>query len=284
MKTKLDYFDNLLLDSIKHKSHRCERFPHHLYYSDEYAERIKEYFDNANPRINSLEVNVDKKYGNIPICAFGSSGRLCYLDFLNRFKEGKVKSITFELPIENDHTKSDANTKMDAVDLENGVYYECKCQEVRHKSKDGLKASYKEYSNLFNEIGIKNYLPNDKKGCLQFRVSELGIKLDGDPIYTKLHFDVKQLICHIIALANIKDGKKKKLNYVIYKPNQKLIDKKRYARKLYEELDIECKAIFAENTKIRKFCKSNGIELNHEPEYVFIETIYDFNYLETKWK
>lgn len=81
METKLDYFDNLILGSIKYQNHRCKRFPNHLYYADEYADGIKQYFDNTNPKIISFEVEIDKQFGNIPICAFASSGRLCYLDF-----------------------------------------------------------------------------------------------------------------------------------------------------------------------------------------------------------
>lgn len=283
MKEKLDYFDNLILDSVDYKGHRCKRFPNHLYYADEYADAIKDYFDNADPKIISFETNLSEEYNNIPICAFASSGRLCYLDFRNRLKENKVGRIIFEMPLHNDHTKSTRPTKMDAVDLDNNVYYECKCQEIRGKNKDGLRVSYRGCSKLFNKIGIEHYEEDTPDGYLSFRMSELGIILNDDPLYTNLHFDVKQLICHIIALANKKDGKKKTLQYVIYKPKQESIDENRYAKALYQELDTEIEVIFKKGTKIDKFCDDKNINLV-KPEYVYINTIKDFNYLETKWK
>lgn len=279
-KEKLDYFDKLIEQSVQYKGNRCKRFPNHLYFKDEYADLIKDYFNSCDPQVVSYEVNVNEKYGNIPICAFASSGRLCYLDFINRLADKRINSLRFEMPLENDHTDSNADTKMDAVDLINNVYYECKCQEIRNKSKGGLKTSYKKCSKLFNEIGIEHFLNKESDEYLSFRMSELGVTLNKDPLYTNLHFDVKQLICHIIALANIKDDKEKTLQYVIYKPKQELIDRNGYARRLYKELDEEIAAIFADGTKIKAFCKKHNIVLK-KPEYVFIETIDDFNYYET---
>ena len=186
------------------------------------------------------------------------------------------------MPLDNDHTKSTAQTKMDAVDLDTNTFYECKCQEIRDKNKGGIKASYREYSKLFNDIGIQHY-GRISKGCLTFRMSELGIILEKNPLYTKLHFDIKQLICHIIALAHLGGSKKKTLQYIIYKPNQTLIDNNGYARRLYADLDKEIDAIFAKGTKIDLLCKKHNIVLK-KPDYVYIETIDDFNYLTTKWK
>ena len=252
------------------------------YYDDEYAEPIKKYFKN-NGTI-SYEINRNNRWHCTPICSLASSGRLCYLDFKNK------ANVKFEVAIENDLHNS-RPTKMDVV-IGGDEYYECKCQEIVGKSHSGLSKKYLE-SNLFNSFGVKKYTFDNekikdeeskekkKRLVLAFKVSELNIQIKGNPDYRKLHFDLKQLMCHLIAIANENKEKPIVLKYVFYVPSKKkdLINNYKNVKTLYEELDEEINAIWKEDTAIKEFCNDNHITLEY-PEKKPIDEINDFNYLE----
>lgn len=250
------------------------------YYENEYADLIKDYFDNHNPKIESYEANYSSRYKCTPICAFASSGRLCYLFF-------RPKGATFETPLYND-LKQSAPTKMDAV--LGTTNYECKCQEILSTSHEPLREAYLE-SELFKEFGVKNIQRKqvikknkrtgkvEKYNVLMFNTDQLNIHLPKEIDYSKLHFDLKQLICHLIALANNNGGKSVKLEYVFFTPNKDIILKYKTVKKLYETLKQEITAIFSNKSSITKFALKHNISIGL-PKYVEIGTIDDFNYKE----
>ena len=206
-----------------------------------------------------------------------SSGRLCYLYF-------QPKGASFETEYPNDLNAS-RPTKMDAVVGNENI--ECKCQEIVAKSHTPLREKYLQ-SHLFGELGVENYemkqVPqkDDATGettlvnVLTFSCKELGIGLDED--YAHLHFDLKQLICHLIALANRKDKKQEvALKYVFFTPNKEVIARYPKITQLYEDLRCEIKAIFASDTRIMAFAKKHRIVIDTSRfEFVEIKDVRDF--------
>jgi hypothetical protein len=278
MDTKSE-FDLAISESLLYRDHLNTKRNDGKYYDDSYAEPIKKYFkDNG---IESYEVNYSKRYKCTSICAFASSGRLCFLYF-------KPQNADFETAILNDLSNS-RPTKMDAViGNEN---YECKCQEIVAKSHTPLSVKYLE-SALFKEMGVKNYSVKtieetdnetgkvSSREVLVFDVNELNIKLKGKNNYSNLHFDLKQLICHLIAIAN--NNKKKlptKLKYIFFTPNNEVISRYIKVKKLYCELREEIQAILNEESSISKFAKDHNITLEiNDSSFVQMKDVDDFVY------
>ena len=271
-------FDEAIKNSLKYTGHPNTKRKDNKYYDDAYAEVIKKDFGDE---VVSYETNYNSRLGCTPICAYASSGRLCYLYF-------KPKNAEFEKPLYNDLNNS-YPTKMDAViGIDN---YECKCQEIVGASHTALRDTYLK-SDLFKELvgDLSNIkiVPeeideesgqNKKKLC--FNVSKLNIKLAGDPDYAHLHFDLKQLICHLIAIANNNHMEKRTLTYVFFQPNEKEIEKHEKVKTLYEDLKKEIKAIFKKDTAIYKFADDHNITPK-ECKFVSIDSpeVEDFVYKE----
>ena len=116
-------FDLAIRDSItcEYKEHLNKYRSDNKYYDEDYAILIRKYFKNKG--FESYELRHNSRYKCTPICAFASSGRLCYLHF------AKKEEISFEVELKNDLPNNNHPTKMDAV--KGDTNYECKCQEIR---------------------------------------------------------------------------------------------------------------------------------------------------------
>ena len=282
--TKKEYREKLI-SSVPYKDHRNLNRPDLYYYEDNYAVLIREYFKERG--IKSLELNYSSRSKTISICSFISSGRLCYNYFRQKFESGEMKSLEFELPLENDlPTAKEFPTKMDAADPLNGKYYECKCDEITSEKHDYLSVSYRYNSALFkdfkiNETKIEDYSYTDREGHLhnviKFPASELvdfGELSVKKPkyktcCYNELHFDLKQLICHLIALARVNGHKD--LIYVIFVPAEGVCG--------FSSVVLEEMTQIKKSRKIIDYCNKHDISLNWE--FVPILDVEDINYLET---
>lgn len=278
METK-DEFDLAISESLKYHDRFNAKRNDNKYYDDYYAEPIKKDFEDNG--VESYEVNYSKRYKCTSICAFASSGRLCYLYF-------KPQNAKFEVALFNDLSNS-RPTKMDAVI--GNVNYECKCQEIVAKSNSPLSIKYLE-SELFREMGVKNYTvktikEKDKetgkisiKKVLVFDIDELNIKLKGRNNYSNLHFDLKQLICHLIAIANNnEDNLPIKLKYIFFTPNSEVISKYKKVEELYRELKTEIQAILEKESTIKKFAENHNISIEiDDSSFVQIREVDDFIY------
>lgn len=277
----MNEFDTAIRNSIEFKDerHLNKKRDDQKYYDEKYADPIKKYFDEKE--IDSLEINYNSRYKCTSICAFASSARLCYLYF-------KPQGATFEKPLYNG-LKNSRPTKMDAVI--GNKNYECKCQEIVSKSHTPLSKRYIDLiDTMFKEFGVKEYTVNAKtyedqktnktitRYEISFKVSELNIKLQNDPYYNHLHFDLKQLICHLLAIANEYKGNDSCLQYVFFTPSKSEMENEKI-KKLYAELKEEMEAIFDSNSKISLFAKNHNINIPR-PIFVPIDTIDDFNYKE----
>lgn len=274
-------FELAIKESIKYNyDHLNQERNDGKYYENEYADLIKAFFENHNPKIDSYETNYSSRYKCISICAFASSGRLCYLFF-------RPQGANFEVPLYNDLNNL-VPTKMDAVIGKTN--YECKCQEIVSASHEPLRGAYLD-SALFKEFGVKtieaeliikkNKETNktEKYYVLKFNIEELNIHLPKSKDYSKLHFDLKQLICHLIAIANNNPNGNQELEYVFFTPNKDVIRKYKKVGSLYYTLEQEISAIFAKDSSISKFALKHHIKLK-SPRFIEIGSIEDFNYIE----
>lgn len=231
-----------------------------------YKEDYKKYFVKVYDIKHSKELTFNKKSKTSPICSIASSGRLCALYFHN-IKNKKPVSFEEGLCLDIKYAKAWLDAK------EGNTYYECKCQEILGRSHDLLSENYLN-SNLFKDL-INGYKEEDikiieklvdgkTKKFIIFDVKLLGIELDAykrtKGNYNNFHFDIKQLICHLIALAKAnQEGKKKilQLQYVFFVPKNY---KGGTFKDVYDRLDNEIDKI-KDSKKIKKFCENHNIEL-----------------------
>ena len=104
---------------------------------------------------------------------------------------------------------------------------------------------------------------------LFFDFEELGIDLDCK--YYETQIDVKQLICHILALANRVEKTKRAqhLQYIIFVP-----DNYKEMKDIYDSLIHEIDMIFVRENNLTKFGERHNIIIEH-PRFVKIGDIYD---------
>ena len=258
------------------------------YYDDEYAKPIISFF--AKRGTESFEVRFNPKSKCTPICAFASSARLCYLYL------GEDNSLDYEVPLDNDLRSSSVPTKMDAK--KGNEYYECKCQEIVGASHTPFSPQYLDsplFQSLFEDFNVQKgfisigtkEIPDKKTGktrtvkYLKFDVKELKIDYGKAKDYAHLHFDLKQLICHLIALANNKDAQEKAvLQYIFFTPNEESINKYSKVKRLYTILEKELNAILANETSVSKFAKKHKIEICYK--CVELKMVNDF-ISESRW-
>ena len=261
------------------------------YYDDEYANQIKNREFYKKKRFKSFELNPNPRYKCTPICAFASSARLCYLYL------GEDNSLNYEVPLDNDLRSSSVPTKMDAK--KGIINYECKCQEIVDSSHTPFSPQYLDsplFQSLFEDFNVQKgfisivtkEIPDKKTGktrtvkYLKFDVKELKIDYGKAKDYAHLHFDLKQLICHLIALANNKDAQEKAvLQYIFFTPNEESINKYSKVKRLYTILEKELNAILSNGTSVSKFAEKHKIEICYER--VELKKVKDFIY-ESLWK
>ncbi len=147
--------------------------------------------------------------------------------------------------------------------------------------------SYKEKSKLFKEFSVEKFeiiqksSKESQQKYIQFPISELGVKGIKDVSYNKLKFDLKKLICHLIALANNDKETQKTLQYLFFTPSNAAIEKNKVLKNLYDVLKQEITALWNAD-KIKSFCKHHNINLV-EPKYIEINSIEDKVYPNVKW-
>lgn len=232
-----------------------------FYYDNSYAVKIYSYF--VKRGFNSKELWFKNGSKNIPMCSISSSARLCLLYFLKNHKDENFL-LEQSYPIyKNDNNTVLTQAHPDAI-LKN-TYYECKAQEVVKGENEKLKASY---SNLdcFKELVDVNSI-RKVKDELDFDMTSLGVNIKKK--YYDLKLDVKQLICHLLAIAGetTKTNEKWVLKYLIFRPSRRFDED---VKEIYKELDYEFESILNSNT-IKEFCKKYHISI--EKEYVYIDDL-----------
>ena len=157
--------------------------------------------------------------------------------------------------------------QLDAFDDSKGIYYECKCHEIFDKHQK-LRKSYQ--NRLSEWFGIHGQIKDEE---IELSLQNFGIdacKSDDNSIY-ELHFDMKQLICHLVGLEKNGGGK---LQYIFFTPSEKLIKENNWCLELYKELHTEIQLIW-NRPVIKGMINKANITLC-EPLKIEIQNIDDF--------
>ena len=264
MSKKLDCFIKEIKDSLPFNGFEPNiigKEKNKYYFSNkDYGNKLKEVFDKRG--IKSKEfVLVKGQTDYYKICSVSSSARLCFLYFQDE------KNIEFECHLPNP-TGSGNPAQPDAK--LGSIYYECKCQEIVDGEGEMLDVSYVKLLNEY--FGIEKSKINIFEGKISAHLSDL--KVDFEEDYDKTHFNVKQLITHLIAIANKHSNSNRdevvKLQYIFFTPVKS--KQSEDTKKTYEELNKEIDAIwesdmiafFKENFKHIELCKPKFISVDNE--------------------
>ncbi len=248
-----DEFKKLIIDIGNYK----------FYYDNSYSEIISHYFFKRG--FVSKELSFKNESKHKPICSISSSARLCLLYFLEKCKDDNFM-LEQSFPIMKKNGSMLTNAHPDSI-VKN-AYYECKTQEIVEGENERLRKSYLESALYFDELFEDISMISIKNGCLEFNMHALGVNLNKQ--YYEMKLNIKQLICHLLALANktFESKIKWELKYLIFRPS------KRYDKEvvdIYNELDDEIDLLFNNPNKITKFCKEHSIEI--KSEYVYIDEL-----------
>lgn len=199
-----------------------------------------------------------------PKCRCAASSSLFTLLYASDFKRSnQSKKIKIEEKAFSNSDRKNLPDILKEIGIPNydmvigNTRYECKCHEIfDYHKKLKMSTKYKKALKKYFE-----FTPSEiKDGGYIFSREEIGI--------TGLkhsHFDIKQLICHLLGLRAIQSlntsEKDIKLQYIFFRP-----ESEKY-KKIYSELEEEIK-IISNSEGIKKL--SEGIGLSFE--YITIET------------
>ena len=265
--TKMQRFNEAMKNSLDNQESVIEISPDSkkYYYEDDYSLPIQSYY--AKKGWKSREFKYKNGVNHLPICSVSSSARLCFLYFMNKYHEdGFLLEQNYAFYKKDGRLHAIAHPDANVGD----TYFECKSQEIVNGEKERLLVAYLDAKNieeLFNDISKVEI----KDGYLDFYMKELGINIDKK--YDELQFNVKQLICHLLAIAeyNRRNNKETTLQYLIFVP--KSLDG---LDDIYNPLKEEIKKIFEEDNNILSFAKNHHIKLPSPKEFISIDKIDDF--------
>lgn len=250
-------FDKLILESINKSNTHIK--PKTFYYDDYYYKQL--IFELKSRKLYESYVKrelkeTSKGSGKIKMCSVASSSRLCFLYFI------KDNEVTMEDSL---NTGTNGNAQLDAA--KGTFFYECKCHEIfdnHNTDKNHLRISYKK--NLKKYFGI-TYQEKDEDYCA-LTLCDFGISEDKS-IYD-LHFDMKQLLCHLFGIARNGGGT---LQYIFFTPKKELIENNEFCRNMYKELEKEINQIW-HCEKITTMINNFKIKLPH-PQMIDVSSIED---------
>ncbi|MBR5032439.1 MAG: hypothetical protein IKX70_02065 [Treponema sp.] len=255
LKEQKKQFDKLILGSVNN-NHIIKNT---VFYDNSYKKQLcaelkkRHLFEKYSKR--ELQ-EVTKGSGLIKMCSVASSSRLCFIYF------AEDNNLEMEQSL---NTGTRGNAQLDAA--KDNLFYECKCHEIfdNHDTVNNhLRLAYKR--NLQKYFGI-NYQEKNENYC-KLTLKDFGIEND-ESIY-KLHFDMKQFLCHLFGIANNGGGT---LQYIFFTPKKELIKSNQFCKDIYKALKEEIESIWRSES-IRKMCQDNNIKLP-KPLMVEVSTIND---------
>lgn len=235
----------------------------------------------------------------VKICSIASSARLGLLFTSNSGGDYEIEQKLLIKDVDGKPISENTSANLDAE--KNGTFYEFKCHEIcgYHNSTQS-KLSFKYASLLSAEYGIRRsseiekYVENDQtkyREIINLTIQDISgpywetWKKDPRLIY-QLHFDLKQLICHLFGISQ-SDRKNKKLQYVFFVPDgisneeNELLSVDQLTNQgelgeLYKELNKEIDLIW-NHSLIKDFCIKHHITLLL-PKFVSISSpkMHDF--------
>lgn len=248
-KTKEQY-DLEILKTTGKTDHRLNGNSNNVYYDFDYLKALLE-----DMRTKGKGEAIIKKFtkelqpgenGKFKMCSVASSARLAYL----HFKDTSNMEFEANLPIDLKDKKRKPSAQPDAYTKEGKrIFYECKCHEIFDShSSEKLSVRYKEVVKKY--FGVSCDVDGDTLALTQ---AELGI--GGKDLIYKMHFNVKQLLCHLMGIAENKEKKEPaELRYVFFIPSS--ADEFEVVRELKKEIESIKRSVV-----IRKMLESNNITL-----------------------
>lgn len=243
-------FDKLILQSLDNTQYII---PNTVYYNESYYAQLVKELEKRNlfKKFQDKELQ-EVAPGLIKMCSVASSSRLCFINFANN------NEVEFERPL----TTGKGTAQLDAA--KNNIYYECKCHEIFDKHNDYLSLSYIENLKDFFNIG---YQKSNTAYC-KLNLKDFGIENE-ESIYS-LHFDMKQLLCHLFGIARKGGGT---LQYIFFTPKKDLIENNDFCKDLYNKLENEINQIW-HCEKITTMINNFKIKLPH-PQMIDVSSIED---------
>ncbi len=261
---RLDLFHDECRDSLRNLKGLKEVAAHLYYYDNSYAKPIREYFEKRGIESKELEFKNGSPF--IPMCSLTSSARLCLLYFYNLpNRDDYLYEQLYPIVKENGKKLTDAHP--DAI--YGDYFYECKCQEVVDGEGERLRESYLTSAKYFKELFLDLSGITSMKGELHFGLNTLDIELDYK--YDEAQINVKQLICHLLSLANRAEitNRRQYLQYIIFVPNNY-----EAMKDIYGPLANEIEKIFLTENQLIKFARNHNIAIE-KPVFVRIGDLQD---------
>lgn len=209
------------------------------------------------------------RYGLMPpkMASVGSSSRFCYLALRNG-SNSLADNKTFiadDVEFEKECKIFDDITAAPQLDAyvsggECDIFIEAKCHEIFDSHKIVFKEKYRKC--LTDIASFKELIPRLTEGEREFELPLKGFGINGK----SSRFDIKQLICHLLGIANHKKGCRKRLTYLFFYPIASEKADRKKTESLFLELRDEIRAIFT-SEPIASFCRENQIELSAIAEH-----------------
>lgn len=201
---------------------------------------------------SELEVRRDKeKKPKYPpkMASFGSSSRFIYTLVRDTVKD---ENFAFELKLP---TKIGGTANLDGY-LDAGdayVFIEAKCREPYATKSNVFSEAYDDIYNYINESPKSNvYCKTSDKNEKKKITADFSVKINDERTEAITHFDIKQMICHLlgIGVAVLDDSKytNKKIRflYLIYDPRNLEFDDPKTKKKItdiYCDTCCECESV-----------------------------------------
>lgn len=216
--------------------------------------------------LNDMEQNYKPLYNRIIECSgsetiekdnnppkmasVASSSRFCNLALRDGFKELGIDKVIVEEKCPIADMRGNVNANLDAYCQENNTYIEVKCHEIFDTHTDKMSGQYRKH--LKSEFHIDVDIEDESEVALDFK--DFGVEKE------KPRFDIKQLLCHLLGIKNVKGKEPATLMYLFFKPIAEKEQDNDLIDEVFAELEAEMERIF--NSKpIKTFAEENNIKL-----------------------
>ncbi len=197
------------------------------------------------------------RHGSYPpkMASVASSSRFCYISLRNGGKAiGTDEPVEFEVGLKIEGIDG-ISPQLDACFLKKNIFIEAKCHEIFDNHKVILKEKYWEH--LYGKDNKFAFPVKDKTCEKEFEIplNKFGIEKANSM------FDIKQLLCHLMAIASQKDAEAcATLIYLFFMPKTDDGEASEKINQVFDELKEEIKNIFC-SEPIKCFTEKNKIKL-----------------------
>ena len=274
---KKTIFDEAIKENLIKSGHSKDEFGYNLsnnscnklYYTDvefdKFVTEMKNQYNNHYIRFaDGKGSELLPKGGNPPkMASVASSSRFCYLALRNgtqKLMPGKTVTkddIVFEKGCRI-FKENYTSPQLDAyiTDDKCDTFIEAKCHEIFDSHSVVFSNKYKEC--FEDDAVLKPYLKYEEPHS----ETEFKLPLSVFDLEKKTsHFDIKQMLSHLIGIATQGQGKLAKLIFMFFKPVTDNKEASDMIEKMFKELKDEINKIFASDL-IKNYCQKHNIALS----------------------